>query len=273
MWRFLFVLILLQSHCFCYAWNAVGHQLIAQIAYDNLTPEAKRFCHRYLRVQQQYWHTPEAQFIAASTWLDDIRKQRVSSYNALHYIDIPFSRDRRVSAEVNRYNALTAMNHAVRVLSSSNASTAEKTFNLRLLIHVIGDIHQPLHTCTKVSRKYPKGDRGGNLFILAKNPVGRNLHQYWDNGAGLFKAKKININYMAHQLEKRWSCSVANQNNEFAAWINNAHDLAVTHAYSLRARQRPRQDYQYKAQYIIQQQIVFAGCRLAHVLNQIASET
>ncbi|MGL5742868.1 MAG: S1/P1 nuclease [Legionella sp.] len=50
------------------------------------------------------------------------------------------------------------------MLSSKHTNAADKRFALRLLIHVVGDVHQPLHAITRVSTQLPKGDMGGNLF-------------------------------------------------------------------------------------------------------------
>ncbi|MDI1351871.1 MAG: S1/P1 nuclease, partial [bacterium] len=158
-----------------YAWNAVGHQLIAQIAYDNLNPAAKRLCNQYLHA-----YTKKAapyDFIISSTWLDMLKRKRIHRYDALHYIDIPFSQDGTKLPAIAKPNALSKMQQAIKVLSSKKTSYYSKGLNLRILIHIVGDIHQPLHTTTQVSKRFPHGDLGGNLFILSANPNGKNLHK------------------------------------------------------------------------------------------------
>jgi len=55
------------------------------------------------------------------------------------------------------------------------------SFNLRLLIHYIGDIHQPLHATSRFTSKYPAGDRGGNSFTLTSKAGVSNLHSLWDS--------------------------------------------------------------------------------------------
>lgn len=57
-----------------------------------------------------------------------------------------------------------------------------RSYALRLLIHYIGDIHQPLHACARVDTKYPKGDAGGNLFHVPSKENAKNLHAVWDSG-------------------------------------------------------------------------------------------
>jgi len=53
---------------------------------------------------------------------------------------------------------------------------------MRLMIHIIGDIHQPLHTSALFSKEFPKGDLGGNLFeiIYLKKKSYKELHEFWD---------------------------------------------------------------------------------------------
>jgi len=55
------------------------------------------------------------------------------------------------------------------------------SFNLRLLIHYIGDVHQPLHAVSRYTTKYPSGDRGGNSFPLTKVGQVNELHALWDS--------------------------------------------------------------------------------------------
>jgi len=59
----------------------------------------------------------------------------------------------------------------------------EKSLLMRYLIHVLGDIHQPLHASTLVNEKFPDGDQGGNLFLIKYNENIGNLHKLFDSGA------------------------------------------------------------------------------------------
>ena len=56
------------------------------------------------------------------------------------------------------------------------------SFNLRLLMHYVGDIHQPLHTVSRYSQDFPDGDMGGNLFMLTEKEGINELHALWDSG-------------------------------------------------------------------------------------------
>lgn len=249
------------------AWNALGHQLVAQIAYDNMSPEARKLCNKYNRSYTKI--SPASNFVVASTWLDVIKRKDVHWFDTLHYIDIPFSTDESQLPAQQKTNALWGVKQALSVLSSSKSSITDKGLSLRILIHLVGDIHQPLHTATKISKSLPQGDLGGNLFILSKNPIGNNLHKYWDNGGGILigQSKKFQIKNKAHQLEKKWSCASATIQMKPEQWINASHQLALTQVYTLSPYTKPNKRYQLNAQKITEKQIVFAGCRLAKLLN------
>lgn len=267
-----YAFILFFLTCTSYAWNALGHQLVAQIAYDHLTPQAKKMCEDYNHYLDSF--SPSPNFVASSAWLDQIRRNDIHWFDNLHYIDIPFTNDDTKLPSVQEANALWGIKQAILVLSSNKSSAFDKGISLRILTHLVGDIHQPLHTATKVSKQLPNGDMGGNLYHLTSNSIGNNLHQYWDNGAGILigQSKKFQVRNKAEQLEKKWSCKQANIQKRPQQWIKESHQLAITQAYTISSHKTPSKRYQLKAQNITQKRILFAGCRLAVVLNDIAKQ-
>ena len=67
-------------------------------------------------------------------------------------------------------------------MTAAPVSVVPRSLCARLMIHIIGDIHQPLHTATLFSAEFPKGDMGGNLFeiIYLKKKSYKELHEFWD---------------------------------------------------------------------------------------------
>lgn len=253
-----------------FSWNATGHKLVAQIAYDHLTPEAKTLCNQYNRAVNKF--SRSGSFVVAATWLDAIRAKDIHWFDSLHYIDIPFSNDGTPLPAIPESNALQGIKHALDVLKSPKSTLNDKGLSLRVLIHIVGDIHQPLHTVSQITNALPKGDLGGNLFLLGKNPIGMNLHQYWDNGGGILigQSKTFQIQNKAKQLEKKWSCSIANKLTNPQQWVDAAHLAALDEVYTLSPGTIPSKNYQLNAQNLTEKQIVFAGCRLASLLNSLA---
>lgn len=68
------------------------------------------------------------------------------------------------------------------IISKISNEDEAKSFALRLIIHYVGDIHQPLHASSRVDSKYPKGDAGGNFFKVPSKDGVKNLHAVWDAG-------------------------------------------------------------------------------------------
>lgn len=81
-------------------------------------------------------------------------------------------------------NSIELVQHAIKVLSSNgNKTTAEKALFARYLTHVVGDMHQPLHSVALFNSTFPSGDRGGNsIKIIMPNRTSQNLHSFWDAG-------------------------------------------------------------------------------------------
>lgn len=270
MTRIIYVLIFSFWVVHCYSWNAAGHKVVAQIAYDNLSPQAKAMCSKYLRSRART--NPKSSFVNASIWMDQIRFREVYWYDVMHYIDIPFSIDGTSLPAIESTNAVWAIKQAMSVFASKKTTASEKQLALRMLIHIIGDLHQPLHAVTRVSSEFPKGDLGGNLFPLGPNPVGNNLHKYWDNGAGFFLGRydMRRVKKTARELEQQFPCSHVGTQIKPKRWAKMSHKLALKDAYHLSPKESPSEKYQENAKILVQKQAVFAGCRLAAVLNQLA---
>lgn len=254
-----------------HAWNAMGHQLVAQIAYDNLSDKSKAMCESYLRASDK---TLNRRFVQAASWLDTLRHKDVHWFDSLHYIDIPFSSDETPLPAVQEANALWGINQAKAVLLSSRSSKKDKNLSLRILIHLVGDIHQPLHTVTKVSKRLPQGDLGGNLYTLANTSLGQNLHKYWDNGGGVLlgQSKLFQIQNKAIQLEQKYSCASTKNQTDPRKWIDESHKLALGQVYTTPPYKTPGKRYQLNTQSVTQKQILLAGCRLANLLNLLADK-
>lgn len=262
----LFLAALISTSVF--GWNAVGHRLIAVIAYDQMSPRAKREFNHYNHALDKVYK-PQS-WMNAAVWLDTLRYQDVSWFETVHYIDFPISDDNR-QLPVQEVNALWAIEKASVLLLNKYANDFDKGIALRVLLHVVGDIHQPLHTATKISSGLPQGDKGGNLVPLRGTPVARNLHAYWDRGAGFLNGRHLSANQikqMARRIEQNYPCSRSIDINPML-WAKESHALAINAYKNLGGRENPSQQYQEDAQKITIKQIALAGCRLGALLNQL----
>lgn len=259
------------------AWDCAGHRVIGQIAYDQLTPAVKNKIDALTAVM---FHSPypNARFLRASTWPDQIKSQ-TTQYNAWHFIDLPYVKDDDVKPPTSNVdNVVWAIAHAEKIVSDMSQSPARRAKYLSFLIHFIGDIHQPLHCTTLYSKQFPEGDRGGNLYLI-DSPIAKNLHQFWDEGLGLFYSPPHLYAFKYNQVEaiaKKWMTQyprtffakqLSVQSPE--QWALESHHMATTFVYTLPMNTAPSQEYIQQGKIIVREQSVLAGDRIADVLNRI----
>ena len=283
---------LLVSTCWCtpiWAWNMLGHKVIANIAYDNLTDSARKKIKQILQVDlpDQSGRTAMAQ---ASAWPDQIKKQHITTFNTWHWINLPYDtrknsytnrRNSEFYQRLNAYNVVWAIMQAQLILKQVDVDPALQKLFLMFLMHFVGDIHQPLHCITRYSRAFPKGDQGGNLFII-KSDITDNLHALWDKGLGSLQvAHAVNgrapydrDKTIAQTLEKKYSKSLflnQLQVTDPMQWARESYDIAKTFAYETPYGKAPSPAYYQKGRQIVNKQLVLAGYRLAAVLNILYS--
>lgn len=258
------------------AWNDEGHRVVAQIAFDQLSPIAKSHISSILLPDSKKRYLLR-EFLLAATWPDYIKRNNVHLYDEWHYINLPFSEDGSRLPLVNTPNVVWAIQKSEKVLASPQSSLAEKQLYLKFLIHFMGDIHQPLHCASRISHAFPNGDQGGNLFLI-KHKEANNLHYYWDDAAGLFHhyvsghISNRDIHYIAFQLENDYPANhfeTATLQKSPTQIAQESFDLAKQYAYQTSPDARLKPQYQENAQVISEKQLVLAGYRLGFILNQI----
>jgi len=256
-----------------FAWNQVGHKVVAQIAYDNLTPATKKEMNQLTQIVSSYYPY-EKQFIDSAIWADSIiYRGDVTAFNQWHYVNIPINRDGKHKKYYSKTNVIWAINQAKQVLFSKKANNFEKSLFLRFLIHFVGDIHQPLHAASLYSRRFPKGDRGGNLYIVHYKGK-RNLHQVWDQCFTMTNKKYPDdkaIKKLARQLENQYAKKYFEQQlkqTSPALWAKESHQIAKDFVYQTPYQGKFSRKYLQTGKKICQQRIVLAGYRLAELLNE-----
>ena len=100
-----------------------------------------------------------------------------------HYVDVFFSPDHTPLPNTPVPNALTQI-AAFRAVLASNAPDELKSYDLTWLLHLVGDLHQPLHCTARVTKAEPNGDAGGNKVLLHCQGCPPKLHAFWDGALG-----------------------------------------------------------------------------------------
>ena len=231
------------------AWSAAGHQVIAAEAYRELTPDLQKKALQLLQSHPQYGKWKESLggdtegldfgmllFMRASTWPDEIRR-RESQYNhpKWHYIDYPLkpSRFSVVPDASPDNNIVRAVEQCEKILSDRHASPEERAACLSWQIHLIGDLHQPLHCSSLFDTAHPKGDKGGNDFFVKPAARGISLHSFWDGLLGTSGTARNHYNYaIAIQADHpRKSLKELKKSRTPKGWSLGSRSLAVEKAY------------------------------------------
>jgi len=249
------------------AWSETGHRLVARIAWDAMPePVRQEAAALVAEIEGQ-------EFVEASVWLDHLRASGVHLFDRWHYIDLPIrdgARPRTMPAP-HADNVVWAIATARRALASAAAPRSARAFALVSLLHLVGDIHQPLHAAARFDAAHPTGDRGGNDMPLA-DPWG-NLHHLWDRMAQAETpgtSDDSNIARRATALRAAHPPSSLPQVSQLdpGLWASESHKLAVQLAYGdLEPGAAPSAAYLARARQAAQKRVVLAGYRLAAVIE------
>ena len=138
-------------------------------------------------------HEANHPFIECATFPDDIKtKGFKGDTSAWHFDDLAFFDHFNTTIAPQNFNVTWAIGYMKDQLMmphtpDENTVGVERdfgdSFNMRMLIHFCGDIHQPLHTGSRYSANFPNGDQGGNLFNITGKDNITELHAFWDSTA------------------------------------------------------------------------------------------
>ena len=279
-------------------WNADGHMAISAIAWNHMTPAARARAVQLLRsgpplAQFSALESDAASpaekdrqlFMAASTWADRVRSANVPSHvysrAVWHYTDYYWRETGgRIEAvpELNPdpENALERLAVFEKQLGSEPSDTT-RGIALAWILHLAGDVHQPLHLSSRVTAEEPGGDKGGNTFRLQGQP--NNLHAFWDGALNLAEpnAAMAQVAYadrLAAIAEAAFpfaSISSAQLSATFDVWGRESLDLAQHEVYpaGLHSGDAPSAAYLANAANIAERRAALAGYRLATLLNRV----
>ena len=260
------------------AWGPNGHALIADMAGQQLTAQARQ------RVQKLLATEDLTSLADVASWADAERDQYPRS-REWHYVDIPLSASHYLATRDCPGNAcvVAQLVRFSQILVAPDTTKAERLQALKYVVHFVADIQQPLHASNN-------NDYGGNTVKLTYFGRRTNLHQIWDSRIleraldlrlkPHYQVNEARVSHAAARLlgdttaaeRHRWTNAVDARHlkRSAIAWANEAHRLAVSTAYgNLPKHRRGRwaQRYQLKAWPVVEQQLQRGGVRLAAVLN------
>jgi hypothetical protein len=240
------------------AWGTEGHRVAGQIADSYLTPKARAAIKAILGNET---------IAITSNWADFIKSDPSYSYlSSWHYIDLDKSYTypelKEYLDQDTKVDAYTKLNFLIGELKNKNLGKENKLLYLRMLIHIVEDVHQPLHVGHT-------DDKGGNDIKVTwfNNPT--NLHSVWDSQIIEFQQLSYteytaSINHTTIAERAKW------QKAPISEWIFESSQIAGK-IYDEAKNGDSISGYKYNFNHIdtVNQQLLKAGVRLAGVLNQI----
>ena len=186
-----------------------------------------------------------------------------------HFVVKPFTRDGSPLPPIPTPNAQDRIHLFRAVLASTTESDDLKSYDLTWLLHLVGDVHQPLHVATRVSAIQPDGDKNGSLVRLCSAPCKDELRAFWNTILGP-ETTVTSAASLAKTLPSPRAAGAAVLDE--AIWVQESFELAQSQAYKppVGAGAGPfilTPAYRANAKSVAREQIALAGARLANVLN------
>jgi hypothetical protein len=299
---FLRVLLILTLTSPAWAWHPVGHRIIAAMAYDLLPKQTRARVDAIIQRHPDYVrftegvsghakHTARWAFIHAAAWADDIKGDSrfyddtrrdakptaalqpfpdTKRHTNWHFVNLYFSPDGSPLPRTPEPNAKTELPKMIDGLSGD-----VNWYHLVWLLHVEGDVHQPMHNVSRLTKHIvdrtgrPTSDLGGNLLVVDGYT---NLHAVWDDLLGVTREEAY-INWMAARLKKEHK-RPAHLSLDPAVWIDEGLALAKGKAYVMPADVGTRDNpfrrtpaYEAASLSVAHQRAALAAYRLAAVIS------
>jgi hypothetical protein len=239
------------------SWGFKGHRIVANIAQNHLTPQAKSAIKELLGTQS---------LADVSTWADELRDDpQYKSTANWHFINITPGMDfnqfsQAVKSQSNE-NLYTAFNKSLSDLKSATTTKQQKIDALKFLVHFVGDIHQPMH----VSRAE---DKGGNTIQVQFYGKGTNLHTLWDSR--LLDHQGLEGQQLVDKLESQIKLpGLPGYNNDVMRWLFNSYETSAKLYAEVEKNNKLDDEYYNSHIKIVNDNLSWAGVRLAGVLNNV----
>jgi hypothetical protein len=232
-------------------WGPTGHRVTGWIAGKYLTKKARKALEERLQGQS---------LAMASTWMDEVRSDSTFNYMAdWHWVTIPDRLSYERTVKNPNGDIIETLKRVIRALKTKKLTRDEEVIYLKILIHLTGDIHQPLHVGAR-------DDKGGNEVKVMWFQTPSNLHRVWDSD--IIDDSRLSYTELAKSLavpsqeqRRKW------QNSSVEEWAMESQSYQPQ-VYDY-GNGRLGYRYAYLNFPIIRTRLLKAGVRLAGILNEI----
>jgi len=290
------------------AFWGTAHLLIArraQAILEDQYPDVLDAALNELKPIQEYYpelvEEGDHPFTECATFADNIKSKGYSFQSDWHFINIPYLDEEGTKLDdfdftipdVDVVRALDAFTKFLKGEISASESTYtsqvadhfsyeedQRSFALRMIVHYVGDVHQPLHSTALVDSHYPTGDRGGNSEKIPSVDGVSNLHSVWDSvlysytGYPDTPLNSSDWDWYTSEAETLATTYPIDQdmiwNGEFSEWAMEGFDMAKEDVYpDFVEGQDPDQAYIDFAKPLVLKHMMYGGARLAALMVDI----
>ena len=251
----IFLLLVQTNYSHPPVWSKTGHRVTGEIAQRHLTRKARKAVNKLLKGQS---------LAEVSNYADDIKSDpEYREFGPWHYVNYPDDRDYTDFEPNPSGDIVMGIQHCISVLEDETSSESDRVFYLKMLVHFLGDLHQPLH----VGRA---ADKGGNDIQIRWFDTGSNLHRLWDSN--MIDHYRMSYTELANKLPDPSKKEIkALQAGDVYQWVEETQELATMVYNSAEVGEELGYVYIYKHWPTVEQQLLRGGLRLAAVLNKIYS--
>ncbi|HVT86093.1 MAG TPA: S1/P1 nuclease [Chitinophagaceae bacterium] len=255
----LFLTVALFTPLFSFCWGVTGHRVVAEIAQNHLTHRAKK------ELRKLFGKETLAQW---ANWPDFIKSDTTVTWrhtSQWHYVDLPanLNKEEFIAAlkKLPGENLYTQIQAMCQQVADHSLPIEQRQIALRFLIHLVGDLHQPLH----VGR--PE-DQGGNKIKVSWFEKSTNLHSVWDNSLVEFQEYSYTeyariLDIASDEQIKEW------QNSSLEDWFYDSYLMANKIYASTPDNAKLGYQYNYIFKNDLDNQLLKGGIRLAKILNEV----
>ena len=253
--RIVFLLLLLSNLAFANdnIWSKTGHRAVGEIAEEHLTKKARRAISKLLNGQS---------LAAVSNFADEIKADSTyRKFSAWHYVNIPEGKNYTDVKPSEYGDLMIGIEKCIEIIQNEKSAKEDKVFYLKMLVHLIGDLHQPMH----VGRLE---DKGGNDIQLQWFGRGSNLHKVWDTN--MIDDYGMSYTELARSLPQLTDTQKKKiQLGGIYDWVEESQDIANEIYGSVEMGEKLYYRYSYVWWSTVEIQLQKGGLRLAKILNEL----
>ena len=238
-------------------WGSTGHRVIAEVATNYLTDNAKFKINKILDGET---------LVNASTFADDIKSDsRYDKYYDWHFLNMELDDEYEEIIPSDKGDVYLAINQCIDIIESDSASDSDKSFYLKLLVHFVGDLHQPLHI-----GRYE--DRGANRIYVKWFGRNSNLHRVWDSE--MINSHNMSYSELALNLPNPDFLILTEkakgfERNDILNWVDEIHEYTNKIYRDVSIDDKLGYEYQYKNFGTVKDLLLIGGIRLSKILNYL----